>query len=251
MEDTPIPSLRGQIESQGRRITLEVAVSSLEGALAAQTGGADRVELSCALELGGLTPSAALMRQVRAACTLPVVVMIRPRPGGFVYSKAEFETMLNDAAEIDADGVAFGILKSNRTIDVERCKEMIHRLGKKQAVFHRAFDCVSEPLQAIGQLAGLGFARMLTSGQARTALEGAALIRKLVEVAAGRIEILPGAGIRDSNVAEIIRRTHCDQVHGTFSTVQSDPAGVVCDANYLVTDAQHIRRVRQTIDNIR
>jgi copper homeostasis protein len=233
------------------RIIVEVAVSSVEDAVAAQGAGADRIELSCALELGGLTPSTGLIEQVRRACHLPIVAMLRPRAGGFVYSNGEFETMLRDVAGMEAvEGLAFGFLHADGTIDRARCRQTIDAVGAREAVFHRAFDVVPDPLIALEQLIELGFKRVLTSGQAATALEGVELIRRLIKQAAGRIVILPGSGIRSYNVAELLKRSDCRQVHGTFSTIKSDLAGAVCKAEYPAIDPAQVAHVRQIVDNI-
>src|SRR6516165_3418068 len=124
-----------------RRVLLEVPVASVEDALAAQEGGADRLELNAALFLGGLTPSLGTLIEVKAAVRLPVVVMVRPRPGGFDYDEADFKVMQRDvdlALEHGADGIAFGILNRDGGVDGERCRRVLRQIGNKTAVFHRA-----------------------------------------------------------------------------------------------------------------
>ena len=199
-------------------VLLEVCVASADDAVVAATGGADRVELNSALELDGLTPSHGLLLEARRRVRIPVIAMARPRAGDFCYSDTEFAVLRRDvdhALEGGADGIAFGILTGDGAIDVRRCRSVIRQIGRggKDVVFHRAFDRTGEPLEAIEQLIDLGVRRVMTSGQARTAVAGAALIRELVDRAAGRIEILPAGGIRPANALRVYERTGCDQLH--------------------------------------
>ena len=198
------------------RVRVEIAVASVDDAIAAEGGGAARVELNAALELGGLTPSAGMIEQVRRACSLPVVMMVRPRPGGFCYSGAEFTVMRRDIdAAFDAgiDAIAFGVLTAQGQIDRARCQEIVRQASPNRLVFHRAFDFTPDPFLALDELSDLGIARVMTSGQQETALEGAALIAQLVRRSAGRIEILPAGRIRPHNLAALVAATGCQQVH--------------------------------------
>lgn len=208
-----------------RRILLEVCVASVEDAQTAEAGGADRIELNAALELGGLTPSTGVLREVRRAVSLPIVVMVRPRPGGFCCSAAEFQVMQRDvesALEHGADGVAFGILTETGEIDLDRSRQLVEQVGARPggrfqgAVFHRAFDFTANPVAALEALIDIGLARVLTSGGRETASEGATKIAELISRAAGRIEVLPAGGIRAHNVADLIARTDCNQVHASL-----------------------------------
>lgn len=206
-------------------LQLEVCIASVDDTLAAAAGGADRLELNCALDLGGLTPSPGLLLEVKRVCRLPIFVMIRPRPGGFCYSAADFDVMRRDAEWMianGADGLVFGVLHENGKIDVERCRALFACGAGRPAVFHRAFDVTPDPLAALETLIELSFARVLTSGQQPTALEGAPLIAELIRRAAGRIEILPGGGINAGNVAEVMARTGCNQIHGSFRSARRD-----------------------------
>jgi copper homeostasis protein len=230
-----------------QKILLEVAVASLDDARTAIAAGADRLELNSALELGGLTPSAALIQSV-CALGVPTIIMARPRPGGFVYSPEEIDTLLRDAAfavRHGAAGVAFGCLRPDRTIDRDRTAEVLQWIGPAQSVFHRAFDLTPDPFAALDTLIDLGVTRVLTSGQAASAPLGATLIRRLIGHAAGRIEILPGAGIRPENVATLLAQTAAAQIHGSFSVERNDPAHPVCPGRYRATCGQTIRLVRQ------
>jgi len=179
------------------KILIEVCCGSIDDAVEAQRGGADRVELNSAIFLGGLTPSPGSIIEAKKRLNVPVMVMIRPRAGGFCYTQAEMEVMRHDAklaVEYGADGLVFGILTPDGSVDTERCKWIIELAGGRQTVFHRAFDVTPDPLKVLDQLVDLGFTRVLTSGQEKTAPEGIELIRRLIVHAGDRIEILPGCG---------------------------------------------------------
>lgn len=209
---------------------LEVCVASLGDALAAVEGGAGRVELNSALELGGLTPSAGLLLEVveaLRATPATVISMIRPRPGGFCYHKSDLRVMQRDIAlalKLGADGVAVGVLTDRGEVDRERCAELIAPVleAGKQAVFHRAFDLTPVPMDAMETLIELGFCRVLTSGQAESVVAGAGTIAALARRAAGRIELLPGGGVRPDNVAQLMRFTGCTQLHGSLRGAKLD-----------------------------
>jgi copper homeostasis protein len=209
----------------GRRVLLEVPVASVEDALAAQEGGADRLELNAALALGGLTPSLGTLIEMKAAVGLPVLVMIRPRQGGFAYGEADLRVMQRDAdlaLRHGADGIVFGILTADGRVDVGRCQCLLRQLGVRAAVFHRAFDITPDPFEALEQLISLGFGRVLTSGQEETAYYGAALIAELIRRCAGRIEVLPAGGINRFTVSDVVARTGCDQVHASLRAKRED-----------------------------
>ena len=202
-------------------------MASVEDALAAQVGGAARLELNAALALGGLTPSLGMFLEVKHAVALPVVVMLRPRPGGFAYSEADFNVMQHDLDLLlahGADAIAFGILHDDGTIDERRCQILRSRMGTVHAVFHRAFDVTPEPFTALEQLVALRFRRVLTSGQQETAYNGASMIAELIRRAAGRIEILPGGGVNSFTVADIVARTGCEQIHASLRHALYDPS---------------------------
>ena len=245
-----------------RAIQLEICTASVEDCVKAERGGADRVELNCALMLGGLTPTLGALREARAAVRLPIIAMIRPRPAGFCYSPAEFAVMQRDAEAAlseKADGIAFGILTAAGAVDVKRCRQMVKLTAGRQAVFHRAFDVVRDPLRALEQLIDLGLTRVMTSGQEASAYNGAANIAAYIRQAAGRIEILPAGGINRFTVADVIRRTSCNQVHASLSTTGKDSSasgrpqvsfgGAVkqSEEQFTVTDAQAVRRLRDLL----
>jgi copper homeostasis protein len=198
------------------KILIEVCCGSVDDGVEAAGGGADRIELNSSLFFGGLTPSLGSVIEAKRRLDVPVMVMIRARGGGFCYTPAEMAVMVHDArlaVEYGADGVVFGILKEDGSIDVERCRKIVELAGDKQTVFHRAFDVTPDPFEALEQLIELGFTRVLTSGQERTVAEGAELVRKLIVHARSRIEILPGGGIRPHNVRRVVEQTGTNQVH--------------------------------------
>ncbi len=208
-----------------RRYTLEIAVSTPEEAVRAVACGADRLELSSGLELGGLTPSIGLFREVRELVSVPIWVLLRPRAGGFAYSIREFASMAGDAVQFlaeGADGIVFGVLNDAGEIRADRCRELVE-LAKSRAVFHRAFDFLPDPLDALDELIDLGFQRVLTSGGAPTAEAGADTLARLIQRAGKRIEVLPAGSIRPANVATLVRTTGCNQVHAAARVPASDP----------------------------
>jgi copper homeostasis protein len=209
----------------GPRLLLEVPVVSVEDALAAQEGGADRLELNAALTLGGLTPSLGTLIEVKAAVALPVLVMIRPRPGGFCYAEADIKVMKRDvdlALQHGADGVVLGILTADGRVDSERCRRLLRQAAGRTTVFHRAFDVTPDPFEALESLIELGLQRVMTSGQEETAFYGAKCIGELIHRAAGRIEVLPAGGINRFTVADVVARTGCDQVHASLRAKRDD-----------------------------
>ncbi len=193
---------------------IEIVAQSPDDAVIAARSGADRLELVSALSLGGLTPSLGTLQEVRHRCNLPVVAMLRPRSGGFAYSPAELDSMERDGDLFllnGAKGLVFGVLTPDGQIDRPANRRLV-KLGGG-AVFHRAFDALPDPAEAMEVLIDLGFRRILTSGGRGTALEGTETLRRLAERAAGRIEILPGGGVRPENAAEIVARTGIRQLH--------------------------------------
>jgi len=208
-------------------ILLEICIASVDDARAAQAGGAGRLELNAALALGGLTPTLGTLVEVKHATVLPIVAMLRPRPGGFAYSEGDFQVMRRDLDLLlthGASGVAFGILHEDGTVDEKRCRTLMTQMGKVPAVFHRAFDVTPDPLGALEQLIALGFRRVLTSGQQPSAHRGMALVADLLRHSRGRIEILPGGGVNRSMVADLVTQTGCNQVHASLRVPCADPS---------------------------
>ncbi|GLC39774.1 hypothetical protein PLESTF_000884000 [Pleodorina starrii] len=201
-------------------VIVEVCIDNIHGAVAAQLGGADRAELCSGLCEGGITPSAGLIKACRTAFQGKLMIMIRPRGGDFVYSEQEILVMLEDiqtAKALGADGVVFGCLQPDGTVDVcatGRLWRQARELGL-DATFHRAFDMTADPLQALDELMALGIPRLLTSGCEPTALQGAGTIAALVQRAGGRLSVLAGGGVTPDNAAELVALTGVSELHSS------------------------------------
>ena len=198
------------------RPLVEVAVDTLASALVAEGAGADRIELCQALEVGGTTPSAGLLAAVKAAVGIPVYVMIRPRGGDFVYGEADDEVMLRDvdrAAELGAEGIVLGALTLLGGPDLERVARLVQRARPLPVTFHRAFDAIPNPRDALGLLRAAGVDRILTSGGAATAYDGRFAIERLVTHAPSGLVVVAGGGVNGDTVTELIRRTGVAEVH--------------------------------------
>ncbi len=215
---------------------VEIVCCSVKDCVLATQAGADRIELCSAIELGGLTPSLGLLSESQTAVSKPIMVMLRPRPGGFGYSATEFNTMVADieafsTANKGQIGFVFGLLQPDGTIDRPWCKQLLGMAEEKDTVFHRAFDQVPSQSEALEILIDLGFTRILTSGHATSAVEGVDTIKRLIDQADGRIEIMPGGGVRSSNVAQILA-AGCKSVHlapcvqGENGAMEVDPKEV-------------------------
>jgi copper homeostasis protein len=208
------------------RPRFEVCVESADGVLAALDAGADRIELCASLAVGGITPSAGLIGWAveAAAPRMAVHVLIRPRGGDFVYSAAEEDVMSRDilsARAAGADGIVVGALTPSGTVDVELTARLMVLARPLSVTFHRAFDEAADPAASFGDVLALGANRLLTSGGARTALEGAELIESLVVRSGGRLEVMAGSGVTEHTAAEILRRTGVRELH--FSARASAP----------------------------
>lgn len=198
------------------KIIIEVCAGSVESAIAASKGGANRIELCCALPEGGLTPSQAMIEYVIANLNFKTFVLIRPRSGDFSYSRAEFEVMKSDifaAKAKGAHGIVTGMLNTDGSIDTCRMKEVVEMANPMKVTFHRAFDLAKDPYEALEIIIALGCDRILTSGMAGTALQGVELISGLVKQAGSRIVIMPGSGINASNLEEIYLKTGAHEFH--------------------------------------
>ena len=227
-----------------QKITFEVCAGSYQDCLAAEKGGADRVELNSALSVGGLTPSLINLIRAKRETSLKIVCMIRPRAGGFCYDEIEAQVMLEEAKlllEHEADGIAFGFLKADRTVDAEKTKQMVDLIHSKggEAVFHRAFDVTPDPVEAIKTLIDCGVDRLLTSGQQAKALEGAALLAELQDKYGDQIELLAGSGVNDGNVRELIEKTGIHQVHSSCKAYCMDPTTEAGSVSYTYLPDPH------------
>jgi copper homeostasis protein len=197
---------------------LEVAANSVASALAAQEGGAGRIELCAALELGGVTPSYAEIATARDRLRTPLYVLVRPRGGDFLYNDFECEVMQRDietCVALGCDGVVFGVLDADGQVDQPRCRALAAAAGSLGITFHRAFDMVRDPAQALEAVIGLGCERVLTSGAQARALDGAARIRALLDQAAGRLVVMPGAGVHAGNIAALAQATGAREFHAS------------------------------------
>ncbi|MES2274695.1 MAG: copper homeostasis protein CutC [Bacteroidota bacterium] len=205
-------------------VSLEVCANSAISAIAAQAGGAIRVELCNNLHQGGTTPSHGHIIVARKELHIKLYMLIRPRSGDFLYNKNEFEVMLSDvrhSIEYGCDGIVFGILNKDGTVDMERNMQIAnmarqHGLG---ATFHRAFDVCADKDKALEDIIELGFERILTSGGKSSAMEGASNIKHLIDKAANRIMIMPGGGINESNLGNLVRFTGVTEFHSSARSV--------------------------------
>lgn len=244
---------------------LEIVAYSHASALAAAAGGADRIELCENSAEGGTTPSLGTLEAVRRIPGVKLHVMVRPRGGDFLYTEAEFAIMLREvelAQQARADGVVVGILKPDATVDIDRTRALVEAARGLNVTFHRAFDWAADPLRALEDVIAAGCNRILTSGQAPTALAGAARIAELVRAARGRICVMAGAGVSERNVAELVRLTGVSEVHGSLRGVQHTrmavrppdvslgaPPDWPADA-IPVADIARVRAVRSALDSI-
>jgi copper homeostasis protein len=197
---------------------LEIAANSVASASAAQEGGADRIELVSALELGGLTPSYATIAMTRERLRIPVYVLIRPRDGDFLYNDLECEAMQRDIEACKAlgcDGVVIGVLDADGNVDLARCRALIAAAGSLGVTFHRAFDLTRDPDQALEDVIAIGCERVLTSGARPRAIEGVERIAALVAQAKDRIVVMPGAGIDEHSIAAVHAATGAREFHAS------------------------------------
>ncbi len=202
-------------------MTIEVVVYNIESALRAQEGGADRIELCDNPSEGGTTPSFGIIEAVRQNVSMDVYVMIRPRSGDFLYSNYEFHSMKRDISQcqkISVDGIVFGILTEEGRIDKKRCKELIDKARPLKITCHRAFDMTRDPFEALEDCIEVGFDRILTSGQQAQAVKGAELIGQLIQKANGRIAIMPGSGVNEETVEEVIKKSGAKEIHFSATT---------------------------------
>ncbi|TND09835.1 MAG: copper homeostasis protein [Bacteroidetes bacterium] len=200
---------------------IEICAGSIVSAVAAQEGGADRIELCASLDAGGITPSPGQIIITKQKLSIPVFVLIRPREGDFFYSAAEYETMHSDilfCKKQGVDGFVFGLLDAEGNIDAQRNRQLVELAAPLPCTFHRAFDVCRDPFTALEEIISCGFTRILTSGQAATAAAGARLLAELVRKSAGRISIMPGGGISEKNIAALVQQTRATEFHASLKT---------------------------------
>ncbi len=197
-------------------INIEICAASLTSALIAQEGGAHRIELCAALELGGITPSFSTIELSKKVLQIPVYVLIRPRGGDFCYSETEIQTMLRDieiCKMLGVDGIVCGALERNGTLQLQQLRRFLAASEGMDFTFHRAFDRCNDPFLALEQCIDFGVSRILTSGQQPTAMQGVDCIAKLVEKAENKISIMPGSGVSPDNILEIKTLTQATEFH--------------------------------------
>lgn len=208
-------------------VLVEVCCGGIDDCLTAIKCHADRIELNSALEMGGLTPSVSVLRKVKTLTDIPICCMVRPRGFGFCYSDEEYEIMKEDARlliENGADGIVFGFLHEDGTLDEDRTREFVSIIKPKQAVFHKAFDRIADKDDAIVRLIDCGVDRILTSGGAvyPDIDKGLQVMNRFNTLYHDQITILPGGGVRAHNAAEILKKTGCRQIHMTAKELKLD-----------------------------
>lgn len=243
---------------------LEICVDSVESAVAAERGGAQRVELCSALSEGGLTPSLGLIRAVRSRVAIGVYVMIRPRGGDFLYSQTELAVMQDDialAAGEGANGVVFGLLTADAEVDVERACKLVESAGRMEVTFHRAIDMARDLDRALEDVARTGADRVLTSGGAQSAVLGSERIAELVRTARDRVGVMVCGNVRAENVQQIAQATGAREFHASLRTPGPSPvtyrnpelslgeAGSDEYTRYVVL-AGDVRNLRRAIDGV-
>jgi copper homeostasis protein len=206
---------------------IEIACFNLESSLIAEKAGANRVELCANISVGGTTPSIEIIQQARKNLTIDLYVMIRPRGGNFVYTEAEFEQIKSEIETIkklDVNGFVFGILNEDNTINIEQNKVLVELAKPFPCTFHRAFDAVSNYEQALEDVISCGFSTLLTSGTFSNVMEGKEVLKKLVNQAKNRIEIMPGGGLRSTNISELNEIVNANWYHSSAITDGSEMA---------------------------
>lgn len=238
---------------------LEIAANSLASAMAAQEGGADRIELCENLGEGGTTPSHGTLSMARDKLRIPIYALIRPRGGDFLYDEAELETMRRDiehCAHLGCDGVVIGALDADGDIDVAACRMLIEAAGKLGTTFHRAFDAARDRAQALQDIIALGCERVLTSGAANDALRGAEEIAAAVRDGAGRIRVMAGAGVTAENIREIARLSGAHEFHASArslrrSAMRHRQAGLSgLEPERMQTDPEIVRALAEKLRNL-
>lgn len=229
---------------------LEVCVESLDCAVAAEHGGAHRIELCGDLSVGGVTPALELMRAVRERVSLPIHAMIRPRAGNFCYRDSEFEAMQKQIAiakQLGMDGIVLGILDSENHVDTERTRKLVDLGHPLEVTFHRAFDDAGDLLSALEAVIRTGAKRILTSGGCASAAQGAKMLAQLAAAAADRVIIMPAAGIVAENVASLIRLANVREVHASLGSAGLGKTASHGDRSFNVELLAFEERVRKLV----
>ena len=244
---------------------LECCVDSVESALEADKGGADRIELAANLIIGGTSPSIALYNEIRRQSDIKIFVLLRPRFGDFHYTKNEFKILKEEVAmfrDAGADGVVVGCLNVDGTLDLEKMEELVKEAGDMHVTLHRAFDMTKDPFETLEQAKKLGIKTILTSGHKNNALDGKDLIKELVEKAGDDIEILVGSGVNANVIKEFLADTNATSFHmsgkvNLDSKMEYRKEGVsmglpmMSEYEICQTSAEKIREAREVLDNAR
>ena len=240
-----------------RRYLLEIASNSVASALAAQEGGADRIELFDNLAQGGTTPSRGSVAVARDQLRIPLFVLIRPRPGDFHYDAQETEIMLRDiesCRQLGCDGVVIGALTADGEVDRAICRELVAAAGPLGITFHRAFDAARDLPAALEQVVALGCQRILSSGGAASALAGSDMLRQLGQQAAGRIQLMAGAGLDADTIAAVASGSGCRELHASAKATclsamrHQNPALIGLENDWTQSDAGLVRGLRRALD---
>ena len=238
---------------------LEICANSIRSALAAQQGGADRIELCDNMADGGTTPSYGLISLCKKLLQIPVFPIVRPRGGDFLYLQEEFEVMKQDVIACRAlgcDGVAIGMLNEDGSIDTDRCAELIALARPMQVTFHRAFDRCNNLEKGLEDIIRMGCERVLTSGGEVYAADAIPVLKKLVHQANGRISIMPGSGINEENIFRIAKNSGANEFHSTAKTFSDSKMkfyrkGNLAQADTLFqlveTDPKRVQNMRQVL----
>ncbi|KAF2755986.1 CutC-domain-containing protein [Pseudovirgaria hyperparasitica] len=234
--------------------TLEICANSLQSALAAEAGGADRIELCSNLEQGGITPSQGLIKHVLSVLGIPVHVLIRPRPGNFVYDNDYLSIMRADievCQKLGAHGIAIGVLTADGRVDVEQTRAFVELAKGMSVTFHRAFDDVVDQDEGLEDVISTGCARILTSGGKDNILDGELRLRRLVTRAGGRIVVMPGSGITTDNIRDLFDRTDAREFHASATVTLTPTKEEKSKSRFAVsrkrTDKHIVRKLRELL----
>jgi|ERR1700722_11191194 copper homeostasis protein len=236
---------------------LEICCFNLQSAIIAQRAGAHRVELCADAAVGGTTQSLGVIKIAREKLQIQLYPIIRPRGGDFFFTEEELEIMMNDVLlckQIGCDGVVIGMLKQDGTIDKKSCGQLVQLAYPLGVTFHRAFDRVADPQEALEDIIEIGCERILTSGQQPTAMEGAELIAQLIQQADDRIIIMPGSGIRSANITELAQKTKAEEFHSSARThlssnMQYIKANMKNDMSVVIADENEIKNMVESLSH--
>ncbi len=260
----PLPRVVAQPQIRPGKILLEICLDSVESAVAAERGGADRVELCAGLPEGGTTPSAGIIAAVRKKIAIGLQVMVRPRGGDFCYSADEFSVMQRDiliAKQLGANGVVFGVLNVDGNVDKDRMRQLIDLASPLKVTCHRAFDMACDFARALDDLVEVGADRVLTSGGKKSAVDAMPTLAQLVQQAQGRISVMACGELSIVNVKAVIEYTNVREVHAGLSTAvtsamrfrnQKIAMGTLANTEYQhsVVPESGVRELRAAIDSI-